>query len=497
MSKALIHLCLQLKNARVLVIGDVMLDRYIYGSVDRISPESPVPVLSIARDDHMLGGAGNTLANLRGLGVQAEIIAIIGKDDHSRTIKEQIKAIGVNTKSLIRDGDRQTTVKNRYLAGHQQIMRADLEVKTPIEDSVAASILKQVEKKLGTTDAIILSDYGKGLLTPALIQDILRAANAKNIPVIVDPKGTDFSIYRGAYLITPNKKELAEASGSMPVKTDKEIIAACTHIMETCGIENILATRSADGLSWISADQNIPPYHVRSAKIDVFDVSGAGDTVIATVAAAIARKASHEAIADLANIAGSVAVTKVGTAPINIEDMYDAIDNTTTANNTLKGDSKLNDLQETIKRWRARGFTVGFTNGCFDIVHAGHVTYLHEAAQHCDKLIVGLNRDSSVRILKGKERPIHDEAARAAVLSGLASVDRVILFGAEKPGDDNTAIEVIKTLQPDIYFKGGDYHVDEIPETPTVRAIGGEVKVLSNIEGYSTSIAVEKIKKAS
>ena len=249
MSKALIHLCLQLKNARVLVIGDVMLDRYIYGSVDRISPESQVPVLSIARDDHMLGGAGNTLANLRGLGVQAEIIAIIGKDDHSRTIKEQIKAIGVNTKSLIRDGDRQTTVKNRYLAGHQQIMRADLEVKTPIEDSVAASILKQVEKKLGTTDAIILSDYGKGLLTPALIQDILRAANAKNIPVIVDPKGTDFSIYRGAYLITPNKKELAEASGSMPVKTDKEIIAACTHIMETCGIENILATRSADGLS--------------------------------------------------------------------------------------------------------------------------------------------------------------------------------------------------------------------------------------------------------
>jgi len=488
----------------ILVIGDIMLDRFIYGSVDRISPESPVPVLSIKREDLMLGGAGNALANLAGLNAKPHIISVIGDDDAAESLKQQCQTLDISIEGLITDKTRPTTQKTRYLAGHQQMLRADSERKTPINDEVADTIKKAINVHIPNVKAVILSDYNKGLLREDIIAHTVEAAKQADIPVIVDPKGQNFAKYKGATAITPNKKELSEATKGANVETEQQITDAARLLIQECGIKAVIATRSKDGMSVIEKNEIT---HYRSADIEVYDVSGAGDTVIATIAASMAAGGDLKQAAALANIAGSIVVTKVGTAPIRAaelkqslhEDLGDVLIKHYAKSKTILRQADClpwEDAAEHIKRWKAQGLKVGFTNGCFDVLHAGHVNYLNQARELCDRLVVGVNCDSSVRILKGSDRPIHDESSRADVLGALSSVDLVVLFGAKEEGDDNTANALLGVIQPDLYVKGGDYKVEDIPETPTVQSYGGEVKVMSEYEGHSTTNSVKRMKTA-
>lgn len=480
-----------MKNNAVLVVGDIMLDRFVYGHVERISPESPVPVLTIDRETSMPGGAGNALTNLRGLEMRGIVLSVTGDDENGKALRQTLDGMGIGTEGLLAVSDRPTIMKTRFLAGHQQLLRTDYEKKINISKATEDALLKKAKEILPQVKAVILSDYGKGLLTKDLIKGIIDLAKKAGVPVLVDPKGFDYSIYKGASAVTPNKKELSEATLGMPTNTDEEVIAAARKLIETCGIDAVVATRSKDGMSIVQKDKVT---HLKGADIEVFDVSGAGDTVIATVAAGLAAGGDLVEAAQLANIAGGIVVTKVGTAPIRAVELQDA----------LRGDKQRSarkahictwdEAREEVMRWKARGLKVGFTNGCFDILHFGHVSYLNDARDQCDRLIVGLNSDASVKILKGEGRPVHDEQSRATVLGALGSVDMVVLFGAQKAGDDNTANDLIAQIQPDLYFKGGDYKVEQIPEAPGVMAYGGKVMVMPVQEGHSTTSSIAKSK---
>ncbi len=502
----LIH---KMKDAPVLVIGDIMLDRFVYGRVERISPESPVPVLSITRENMMLGGAGNALANLAGLKADAQILSVIGDDKDGAQIKNLLSGLGVEPSNLLIDPAHPTIVKTRFLAGHQQLLRTDFEKKSTFSKTLTEEILQKAEELIKNVRALILSDYGKGLLNRDVITRLIEIARSHNVPVIADPKGQDYHIYKGVNAITPNKKELCEATKGFPVDSDEEVITAAHHLIKECGIGAVVATRSKDGMSIIQKDQ--APKHLRSSDIEVFDVSGAGDSVIATIAATIAAGGDLVQAGALANLAGSIVVTKVGTAPIRAKELFEALhsdagDITMGVNgrHAVRVESgahqapllEWDEAAETLKRWRARGLKIGFTNGCFDIVHQGHTSYLNETRAHCDRLVLALNNDASVRVLKGPERPIHNEVSRAAVLGALSSVDLVVLFGAQEKGQDNTACEVLSVLQPDVYFKGGDYMLEQIPEAPTVQRYGGEIKIMPVWEGHSTTHSFKKIKKS-
>ncbi len=500
-----IELVGKFKSTTVLVVGDVMLDRFTYGKVERISPESPVPVLSIERENMMLGGAGNTLSNLIHLGCEGRIVSVIGDDENGALLKNVAKNNGIDPTGIITCNDRPTIVKTRFLAGHQQLLRTDYERISPVSERYLQDLLEKTRESMKAVGAVILSDYGKGLLTPAFIKEIISLSNAKSIPVLVDPKGNDFSIYAGADVVTPNKKELSKATGGLPMDTDEQVVKAASKLIKKCNIKTVVATRSKEGMSVIrKAEEDLEITHIRSAEnIEVFDVSGAGDTVIATIAAALGSGADIVEAASLANIAGSIVVSKVGTAPIRADELR-----TFLANNDPADESSLyaektayqapvmtwEEASEEVKRWKARGLKVGFTNGCFDILHYGHITYLNDARKLCDRLVIGLNNDISVRLLKGKDRPVHDENARARVISALGSVDMVILFGAHEEGQDNTPCELLSKLQPDIFFKGGDYSIDRLPEAPVIMQNGGEVKIMPVYKGHSTTGSIKKMK---
>jgi D-beta-D-heptose 7-phosphate kinase/D-beta-D-heptose 1-phosphate adenosyltransferase len=309
--------------------------------------------------------------------------------------------------------------------------------------------------------------------------------------VLVDPKGLDFSIYNGADIITPNRKELSQAVGGLPTKTDEEIMVAANKIRATCDIKTVVATRSEDGMSIIGEGQ---PLHLKTQAREVFDVSGAGDTVIATIAAAWGTGANLQQAVMLANMAGGIVVGKVGTTPIRSQELLEALQGVESLGHQapLMG---WDAAEEIVRGWKAKGLKVGFTNGCFDILHYGHVNYLNHARGQCDRLIVGLNHDVSVKILKGPSRPVNDEVARATVMGALGAVDLVVLFGAEKTGDDNTPCAIIEKLQPDIFFKGGDYTLETLPEAKIVQSYGGEVSIMNLYEGYSTTGTIEKMQK--
>lgn len=499
-TETLLPLISAMRGVPVLAVGDIMLDRFVYGSVERISPESPVPVLNIKREDAMLGGAGNALSSLAGLGAACRLVALIGNDSEGAQIRASVAALGVPDTGLLAEEGRPTTVKTRFLAGHQQLLRADFEQKQKLSPAMESAVIAAIEKEIDGAKAVLVSDYGKGLLTPGVLAALMKAAKARGIPVIVDPKGWDYTIYAGAAAVTPNKKELAEATGGMAVGTDEDVIAAAAALMKKADIACVFATRSAEGLSVVRQGHEAETVHFRAKPLEVFDVSGAGDVVIATIAAALAAGADVNEAGDLANIAGAIAVTKVGTTPIRADELIEAIthegDKGLAGAGIVCADHQWEQALEHVRRWRARGLKVGFTNGCFDILHAGHVGYLSQARAACDRLIVALNTDASVRTLKGPDRPIHDEAARAAVLAALSCVDMVVLFGGQEGADDQTATALLQALQPDVYMKGGDYTPEQIPETPVVRAYGGEVKVLSHFEGHSTTGSVHKIKRA-
>lgn len=508
-SPSLPSLVSRMADRRVLVVGDIMLDRFVRGSVSRISSEGPIPILVAKQENCMLGGAGNTLANLCGLGVKASIITLIGQDEAGERVKGLVASSGTGTDGLIIDPLKPTTIKTRFLSGHQQLFRVDYEVVSALTPSLEDKILENLTRMLPNQEAVILSDYGYHLLSDKIIRTAIDLANKHRIPILADPRGVDFEKYRGMTVITPNRKELSVACQNAPTDSDADVIAAATRLIETCGVEAVVATRSQDGMSIIARNKKTgnmdSPVHLRTHVREVFDVSGAGDTVIATIAAGLAAGASLVEAASLANIAGGIVVGKVGTAAIRAKELTEAlskhdvalettpVDANATTEGTIARLCSWDEALEQMERWRARGLRVGFTNGCFDILHAGHVNYLNTARTMCDRLVLGLNTDVSVQLLKGPTRPINNEQNRATVIGALGCVDLVTTFGATKAGDDNTAMGLLRFLKPDIYFKGADYTLETLPEAPIVMAYGGQVKFVEMTEGQSTTNTIAKI----
>ena len=486
-----------LTQGRVMVVGDIMLDSFIYGDVSRISPEAPVPVLKQSESRLMLGGAGNVLANLTALGAQALLVSVIGQDEAGNDVSRMVQALGVETDGLIRDEARPTIQKTRYIANGQQMMRLDQEDVTPVNDEVGRALLKQAEQGIKSCDIMVLSDYGKGVLGNGFITALIKLAKKHKVAVIVDPKGNDFTRYQGADFITPNRAELSTATGGMTVTTDQEVEQAAKYLVKNCKIENVVATRSEDGMSFIPRTGK--PVHLKTTAQEVYDVSGAGDTVVAVLAAALAAGSQPVEAMHLANVAGGLVVAKVGTATISAKELAEELTHGkrgTSATLTMIAPVMKNweAAKAQVETWQAQGKKVGFTNGCFDIVHYGHVNYLAQARGRCDCLILALNHDQSVRLLKGPTRPVNDQMARATVMAALSSVDMVVFFGAEKEGDDNTPCEIVGYLQPDILMKGGDYTVDQLPEGQVVLSYGGTVDIMPLYDGYSTTNIIQKSK---
>lgn len=478
----------QLAQGRVLCVGDVMLDKFVYGNVERISPEAPIPVFLVTREKHMLGGAGNVAANIMSLGASVMLAAVVGDDAAGADIHKRLAEEGV-TPALEVSIDRFTTVKSRFVGAGQQMLRVDREKTAAIPAGIEAQLLASVTQSIGKVGAVILSDYGKGVLTDSLIEGIIATARAHNVPVIVDPKGRDFSRYRGATAVTPNRKELEAATG-MTAGSDDEVRAAAMKIIIECGIGAVLATRSAEGMSLIMAGSE--PVHIPANVRDIFDVSGAGDTVIATFAAALSAGVPMMNAAILANIAGGIVVGKPGTATARPDEMIDVIERS--AHMQKKpGTAKIMNLAqavEQVERWRARGHKIGFTNGTFDLLHPGHLQSIRQAKSACDFLIVAANSDASVKRYKGPSRPIQDENARAELLAALEMVDMVIVF------EEDTPIELLKALKPDVLVKGGQYKLEEVVGYDLVMGYGGKIVRADMVDGESTTNTVAKINAA-
>lgn len=469
-------------TARVLTVGDVMLDRFVSGTVERISPEAPIPVLRVLHENVMLGGAGNVIRNLAALGATGRFVGVIGEDDASRQLRALLaEHPGIEPDLAVAPG-RQTSIKTRFVAGTQQMLRADREDTSPLAAETRQAILDAAGQAMPNCDLVILSDYGKGVLDNGIAALVIAAARAAGRRVIVDPKGIDYSRYRGAHLLTPNRAELAQATG-LPTAGDADIIAAARHLITTCEVEAVLVTRSRDGMTLVTA---VDAVHLPTAAREVFDVSGAGDTVVATLAAALAVGADMVRAAELANVAAGIVVGKVGTAAAYAADVVAALHH----QDLFSAEAKVMTLQPALDRiaiWRHKGHKVSFTNGCFDLLHPGHVALLSKAREAGDRLVVGLNSDASVRRLKGDTRPLQSEAARAAVLASLASVDMVVIFPEDTPG------VLIEAIRPDILVKGADYTIDTVVGADFVQANGGRVLLVDLEAGHSTSATIARM----
>ena len=474
----------RLSSASLLCIGDVMLDRFIYGHVERISPEAPIPIFTADREERMLGGAGNVVRNLLSLGASASFASVVGDDAVATQLTTLVGAEERLVPYLITERGRISTKKTRYVAASQQILRSDSETKTAIRPETEKTILELILPELVHQQAIILSDYGKGVLTPNLCRAIIDAARAKSIPVFVDPKQRDVSVYAGATVLSPNLKELALASGVDHFESQEEIVAAAQALVRTHRFQYVLVTRGADGMTLIDAEGLVA--HVGATASQVFDVSGAGDTVIATLAATYAAGAPMPLAVELANLAGGIVVGRLGTAVVHRTDLTAAL-YTHRAMSLQQKILPADTARDMVINWQRDGLTVGFTNGCFDIMHAGHISLLTDAKAQCDKLIVALNTDASVRGLKGPNRPVNAEMDRAQVLAALGCVDAVVLF------NEDTPLELLKTLQPDVLMKGADYTKEQVVGWQFVESYGGRVELLPLKDGYSTTGIIKKM----
>ncbi len=465
----------------VLVLGDVMLDRFIYGAVDRISPEAPVPVIAVERETAMLGGAGNVARNVAALGGKAVLIGLIGDDEAGRALTAMIaQEAGIEAR-LVTDTARRTTEKVRYISGSHQMLRVDREDRGPAE---AATLLAAFNQRLAAADVVVLSDYAKGVLTPQVVRAAIDAARAAGKPVIVDPKSRDFARYDGATLIKPNRKEAAEATGITDASDEASEEAGAAILAMAPTLQAALVTRGGAGMT-LSVRRRAALGIMISA-VEVFDVSGAGDTVAATLALAVAAGAPLALAARLANLAAGLVVAKLGT------DVVTAYELTALAHSDAgaPGEVKIADLDQAraiVAGWRARGLKVGFTNGCFDLLHPGHVSLLDQSKAACDRLIVGLNTDASVSKLKGPTRPVQKEAGRATVLASLSSVDLVVLF------DEDTPLTLIEAFRPDVLVKGADYTVETVVGSDVVLGYGGKVLLADLKAGQSTTALIGRM----
>ena len=470
-----------LARARVALAGDVMLDRFVYGEVSRISPEAPIPVLRVGDEKAMPGGAGNVARNLAALGAKVDFLSVVGDDEAGAELKTALGAEAVTSSLTVVPG-RETTVKMRFVAMGQQVLRVDRETNLPLGNAPSEKFIAGLTAALDDKDVLVLSDYGKGVLTPAVLAAAITAARGKGLPVVIDPKGRDYARYAGADVVTPNRKELGEATG-LPVDSDEEIVAAARALIAAHGIGAVVVTRAQAGMSVVTANDVT---HLKAEAREVFDVSGAGDTVVSTLAAALGSGLSLPEAAALANSAAGIVVGKVGTAVVHGDELAAKLRERELSALEAKI-AGLESARDIVEAWRARGLSVGFTNGCFDLLHPGHVTLLDKARTLCDRLVVGLNSDSSVKRLKGEDRPVQPAIARATVLAALQSVDLVVIF------EEDTPARLIETLRPGLLVKGGDYKVSEIVGADFVQANGGRVEIVDIVPGFSTTGTIARL----
>ncbi len=467
------------RNARVLIAGDLMLDRYWHGSTSRISPEAPIPVVAVNHEESRPGGAANVALNVAALGARALLAGITGKDAAGDELADILDRVGVY-KLLTRDAGQTTITKLRIISQHQQLIRADFE--QPCPEPLIRDMGRQVEAHLPDTDVLLLSDYAKGALRDC--SRLIKAARQAGKPVLVDPKGRDFARYRGATLLTPNLAEFEAVAGSC--EDDSHLVERAQRLIHELDLEALLITRSEHGMSLItvSGEHHHFPAHAR----DVFDVTGAGDTVISTLAVAMAAGCDLPTAVILANYAASIVVGKLGTATVTTPELKQVIDQDSAPEG---GILTREQLLAAVRDARHYGQRIVFTNGCFDILHAGHVAYLQEASRLGDRLVVAVNADDSVRRLKGPDRPVNRLENRMTVLAAIKGVDWVIGF------DDDTPIPLLEAVQPDVLVKGGDYSLDQVVGADIVAGYGGEVQVLNVEAGLSTSATIDYIRNHS
>ncbi|MCW3477047.1 D-glycero-beta-D-manno-heptose-7-phosphate kinase [Limobrevibacterium gyesilva] len=471
----------------VLVMGDVMLDRYVLGEVRRISPEAPIPVLRAQGARRVLGGAGNVAQNAAALGARAVLVGVIGDDAAGAEIGAVLGETPAVTDRLVRAPGRPTTVKTRFMSGAHQLLRLDEEVTTPIEPALEADILAAYAAALPGCDIVVLSDYAKGALTDAVLARAIALAHAAGRMVVIDPKRRHFGAYAAGCVLTPNAAEAARATG-LSAGDDAGAAAAGMAALEQARADAVLVKRSEKGLTLVR--RGVPPLHIPTRAQEVADVSGAGDTLVTAFAIALATGAPMHEAAGLGNAAAGIVVGKPGTASVTHTELYEALHR----GELLAIDEKVADLDTALARiaaWRQAGLRIGFTNGCFDLIHPGHVRLLARARAACDRLVVGLNSDDSVRRLKGPERPVQNETARATVMASMASADLVVLFEEDTPG------RLIEAIKPDLLFKGADYRLDQVVGADIVQAHGGRVELIPLEEGFSTTNTIRRINAGS
>lgn len=468
----------QNKNPNILVLGDLMIDHYLWGSCKRISPEAPVQVINVSNESSRLGGAGNVVNNLKVLGANVDVISVIGECNVSKDLKDLLINSRLDVNFLITQKDRITSKKSRIIAEKQQVVRFDLESTDEIDNNSQRAILKKFKQIIGNYDLILLSDYGKGVLTYDVTQSIISIANHNNKKVLVDPKGFDYSKYHGAYLLTPNKKEASEATG-IPIEDNDSLLKAIQLLKIQCKLDFSLITLSDQGVAVFDKELRIHPTVAR----EVFDVTGAGDTIIASIGFALACNANIDKAIEFANLASGVVVGKIGSATVTLNEMIE-YESSLNKSNSYAHIKTLNDISSLVEELKNKNKKIVFTNGCFDILHIGHIKYLEEAKSFGDVLIIGLNSDDSVKRLKGNNRPINTQNDRAYILASLEAVDYVVIF------ENDTPIDLINIIQPEVLVKGGDYEGKQV----VGEEVAKELKIVEYIEGKSTSNTIQNIK---
>jgi D-beta-D-heptose 7-phosphate kinase/D-beta-D-heptose 1-phosphate adenosyltransferase len=468
---------------RVVVVGDLMLDQYLWGDVSRISPEAPVPVLRSARRTHVAGGAANVAMNLVGLGAQVSLAGFVGNDESAETLRGLLTTAGITTDAVC-VWKRPTISKTRIMAGRQQLMRLDVEAPELPYDAEIDSLLQSLIAQIAVADSIILSDYAKGALPEPVCQHVITEARSRNIPVLVDPKGSEFSKYRHATTICPNMPELSICTG-VPVQQAEKLLTAGRALIPSLHLDYLTVTMSERGIRVLHGDSQ-QDLHAAALAREVYDVSGAGDTVIATLAASAAAKLDLESAIQLANVAAGIVVSRVGTVPIDRANLLATLSMELAASTQEKVVDRAG-LIARAAQWRDRGETIVFTNGCFDLLHIGHITLLENAHRMGDHLVLGINSDASARRLKGSTRPIVGEKERARILAALASTDAIVIF------DEDTPLATIEALRPNVLVKGGDYIEATVVGADMVRSWGGRVAIVPTVAGFSTTNLVQKL----
>ena len=467
------------KKPNILVIGDLMIDHYLWGSCDRISPEAPVQVVNVKKESSVLGGAGNVINNLVTLGSVVDVISVIGNDSVANELKSLLEKIDVPTSNLVVENNRKTSKKSRLIASQQQVLRYDMESIDDINENSHKQIIQTLEKNIDKYSSIILSDYGKGVLTTNLTKEIIKIANKNSIKVLVDPKGKDYSKYKGSYTLTPNKKEAMEAT-NIDIKDESSLIEALKSLKTQCELEVSLITLSEQGIAIFDDELTIKPTVAR----EVYDVTGAGDTVIASIAFALGNNLDIKDAIYFANLAAGVVVGKIGSATTTLDEIYE-YEYSLHKSNSTSHIKTFDEIKTLSSKLHNQGKKIVFTNGCFDILHVGHVKYLEVAKSYGDVLILGLNADSSVRKLKGPTRPINTQDDRAYILASLESVDYVVIFEEETP------YELIKLIKPHVLVKGGDYEGKEV----VGQEIADELKLVQFVDGKSTTNTIKRIQE--